>query len=514
MRQYETFELSFTGPEPEGSQAVIGLEAEFACGKDVRRVKGFYAGNGTYKVRFLPLKAGTYTWKVSGLFEAEGSEKADKADKDHHGPVRADGTHFRYADGSWFYPFGTTVYAMMHQDAGLIDRTMKTLSEAPFNKVRLCVFPKHYNYNHNDPDHYAFTKRADGSWDVDHPDYAFWDAFEARLTQLASLGIQADLIMFHPYDRWGFDAMPQQDNLTYLDYLLRRFAALPNLWWSLANEYDLSPAKTLADWEEIEAFVASHDPYGHLLSNHNCFKPWDWSRPNVTHISWQSKQLNRVAEMQRVYGKPYINDECRYEGTLPEPWGNMTGEEMTRRFWKIMVQGGYCTHGETFYPGEDEVVWWARGGELRGKSVSRIAFLRNVCETLPGPIEPGQAGFVSFMGMSDEALSALVDAVPEERRHFMSAFLRQEQTERDLALAVEETTFAGHVGDEAFLWYYDAQCPAVAGIDLPEDKTYMVEILDTWEKTRRSVNMAASGHVDIVLPGKPYMAVLATVKKR
>lgn len=30
------------------------------------KVKGFYDGDGTYKVRFLPQKTGTYMWKVSG----------------------------------------------------------------------------------------------------------------------------------------------------------------------------------------------------------------------------------------------------------------------------------------------------------------------------------------------------------------------------------------------------------------------------------------------------------------
>ena len=53
---------------------------------------------------------------------------------------------------------------------------------------------------------------------------------------------------------WGFDALPQKDNLVYLDYAIRRLSAFPNIWWSLANEYDIS-SKSLEDWEEIEEFV-------------------------------------------------------------------------------------------------------------------------------------------------------------------------------------------------------------------------------------------------------------------
>ena len=119
------------------------------------------------------------------------------------------------------------------------------LRTAPFNKLRLCVFPKDYDYNHNEPPLYAFARREDGSWDTSRPSIAFYQRLERILRRIAALGIQLDLILFHPYDRWGFAAMPQADNIRYLDYLLRRLSAMPEIWWSLANEYDLCmPKKT------------------------------------------------------------------------------------------------------------------------------------------------------------------------------------------------------------------------------------------------------------------------------
>jgi hypothetical protein len=75
-----------------------------------------------------------------------------------------------------------------------MNETIETLRHAPFNKIRMCVFPKHYLYNNNDPKYYAFGKRPDGSWDPDHPCFAFWDAFEKRLHQLFEIGIEVDLI--------------------------------------------------------------------------------------------------------------------------------------------------------------------------------------------------------------------------------------------------------------------------------------------------------------------------------
>lgn len=60
---------------------------------------------------------------------------------------------FIYEDGTPGLFFGTTVYALMHQPEPLIHETMETLKSAPFNKIRLCVFPKDYRFNHNEPEY-------------------------------------------------------------------------------------------------------------------------------------------------------------------------------------------------------------------------------------------------------------------------------------------------------------------------------------------------------------------------
>lgn len=87
--------------------------------------------------------------------------------------MKAYKTHFRYRDGTWFYPFETTVYALVHQQNELVDTTMETLAAAPFNKVRMCLFPKHYDFNHNEPEFFAFEKDANGRFDFTKPCFAF-----------------------------------------------------------------------------------------------------------------------------------------------------------------------------------------------------------------------------------------------------------------------------------------------------------------------------------------------------
>lgn len=507
--QYETVEWVFEAAAPSGSEVSVDLTAEIDLDGQKKVLHGFYCGSGTYRFRFLPEQIGSFVYRISGVVSEEGILEIKPARKGQHGLVRAEGIHLSYEDGTPFYAFGTTVYALAHQSEALMDETIETLRKAPFNKIRMCMFPKDYKYNHNEPLFYAFEKDSDGNWDPSHPCFAFWDAFEKRLFQLFDAGIQVDLILFHPYDRWGFASMSQENNLIYLEYLLRRFAALPGLWWSMSNEYDLVFHRTMEEWYQLEEYVAEKDVYHHLLSSHNCFKPYDFERENITHISWQTKQFSRISEMMKRYGKPVLVDECCYEGNLPDNWGAITGKEMTARFWRTTVQGAFCTHGETFVPGEDEVVWWARGGKLIGESVERIRFLRSVMESLPGPLSPILDPMSELFGLSKEEQEKKLEGMPEFHRNFMKAVLRMEPIEAARFFAAE-IHYAGHCGEEAFLHYYDIQSFSEISLQLPEKRKYRVEVLDTWNMTRKEVLSGVNGQVVVELPGREYMAVLAT----
>lgn len=77
-------------------------------------------------------------------------------------------------------------------------------------------------------------------WDFTRFNPAYFAHVEACVDKLAGIGVEADLILFHPYDggRWGFDRMPLEAGVRYLKYLIARMSSFRNIWWSLANEYD------------------------------------------------------------------------------------------------------------------------------------------------------------------------------------------------------------------------------------------------------------------------------------
>lgn len=72
-------------------------------------------------------------------------------------------------------------------------------------------------------------------------------------------GIQADLILFHPYDRWGYAAMGKEMNEKYVSYIMARLSAFQNVWWSLANEWDVPKIKEAIDWEGLGTLLQKED---------------------------------------------------------------------------------------------------------------------------------------------------------------------------------------------------------------------------------------------------------------
>ena len=89
-------------------------------------------------------------------------------------------------------------------------RHFETWQKHRLNKIRMCVFPKHYDYNHNEPPYYAFEK-TEGKWDVHKPCMAFWDRLESHIRKLDEMGIQCDLILFHLMTTGDFPNLSREE---------------------------------------------------------------------------------------------------------------------------------------------------------------------------------------------------------------------------------------------------------------------------------------------------------------
>lgn len=409
IEQWQRFEIAFQYTAKGNSFLDVNLTAVLK-GKDTTyTVSGFYEGNNTFKIRFMPEKIGTWTYttqsNIAELNNKKGSFECVKATNDNHGIVRVNDVYnFKYADGKQYYPVGTTAYAWNHMRKDVQELTLKSLENSGFNKLRMCVFPKDYNLVKEEPEIYPFLSKGmeNGrkSWDLTTFNPAFFQGLEKQIDALDKLGIQADLILFHPYDkgRWGFDSLPMDVNVRYIKYIVARLSSFKNVWWSMANEYDYVKYKTHDDWLTLSKAVKAADPYHHLLSIHGSSgKYFEYWLPEFTHVSIQDEGpvLNWGAAvlLRNAYYKPIIYDEVGYEGNLTSRWGRYSGEEMTRLMWMGIIGGTYVTHGESYmFKDTRDTIFWAKGGEFKGTSWKRAGFLRQILEASPAPFEMADGG--------------------------------------------------------------------------------------------------------------------------
>ncbi len=473
VKKYDTFELRFTAKTDRPFDVDFSACFTDAEGKK-KKVSGFYDGEDCFVLRFLPEKHGIYHYRTqstlhelnehNGEFLCEGIKG--------HGPVQPDGLYLKHADGTRHHSVGTTCYAWIHQSEILQRETLEELSNGWFNKLRMCVFPKRYLYNETQPQLYPFEGKP-GSFNYDRPNPSFFRHLDRCVEQLAELDIQADIILFHPYDAtdWGFSNMSKKQDLYYLRYVIARLGVYSNVWWSAANEYDLFRKGYKAkhgSWKTIVREIAKSDPYRHMLGIHQCLRLYDHSDKHITHCSLQRTGMyvstETSGDLQKKYGKPVVWDEINYEGNIKPTFGNCTPQELVRHFWEATVRGAYAGHGETYTDSQD-VLWWAKGGRMHGESQYRIKFLRKILA------DYGQPRFECC------------------------------QNSEQLPVGMEE--------DLVLAWYFGNTQSAKQDIVLPSRGDYQVEMIDTWNMKRCILEGSFNGVTEVPLGQKPYMAVFA-----
>jgi Domain of unknown function (DUF5060)/Protein of unknown function (DUF4038)/Domain of unknown function (DUF5605) len=478
VEQWGVFEFTAAGPSAGNPFVDVQFGARFTLGHRTVEAAGFYDGSGSYKVRFSPDSTGRWTMETtSGMRELGGLTAAFEctpAGKENHGPVgTAHQFHFQHADGTPYFPFGTTCYSYGFVGSPLDQLTLENLKKAGFNKVRMCVLPKPLGklqpvvmpFERIGPA-VAENLADDGSsreqFDLARLNPAYFQHLEQRIQDLLAAGIQADLILFHPYDAWGFKSMGPEADDRYLRYAVARFSAYRNVWWSIANEYDLVKSKSMKDWDRFFRIVEESDPSSRLRSIHHSRVPYDHSKPWCTHASLQEYDFEKSPERLAAWNKPIVYDEIQYEGNIARRWGNLSPEEMTHRFWRAIVAGVYATHGETYMTTDGSPVW-SDAGALEGTSPARITFLRKLLENA------GTTGL--------------------------------------FATEVGYYTNAGNPG-ALYLYYFDYHSPAEYEFPLPAGASFKATLIDPWAMTAAPIAGAFTGKSKISLPGKPHMGVL------
>lgn len=469
IEQWGLFELTFQSKQKGAFDDNISLTAVFIHQNDSVKINGFYNGDGSYKVRFMPHKQGIWkyqTFSNDKKFAKSGGFECIASTGNNHGPVAVKDTfYFSYADGTLFHPIGTTAYRIMETDSENQEKTFAALKNSPFNKVRFKIIGP--VVGGKDSKIYPFeTENNQVNFNKINPQY--FATFEKGIEKLLELGIQADLIFMHPYDinTVNMNLMTREQVFNYLDYIIARFSAYRNVWWT-TNEFDLLTNFSMELWDEIFSYLQKNDPYNHLRSHHNAAIWYDHTKPWITHASIQGEAWWLGKPTRTKIQKPVIFDEFCYEGYGYDRTVSLNGDVITHRFWLMTVNGTFATHGEAIINPSLGFSFFDKGGEFIGLSHQQLHTLKKVIEEAPEPIRP--------LLVFDWRLDNI----------FASA------------------------GNNYHIYYFgEYQNKFWKFSEIPEGISFNVEIIDTRTGKTTKLDQLIKKEDIIELPGKPYQAMV------
>lgn len=474
VERWGMFQLVLEAVESAAATAPV---AQFEQNGRFFTSRAFPIGPRRWVLRFMPDEEGVWTYALTSptghLASACGSFRCEDGTSKRHGPVTvANRTRFAYRDGERYLPFTTTLVGWHLADVRRRDKTLAALRGSPFNRVRMAVDPPPVSpgqVRRGGP----FLLDRLGRPDFGRIDLAYFEQLEDEVTELMALGMEVELVLFAPgHGDGASEPMPYEAADSYVSTLVSRFAAYPAISWCLSAESPVvrgDPPETCretqdragpqTDWRPLLRTVAEWD-YGHHLLSVEAGPDFDFGDPLLSHVTLSCLEPRVISRLVSEYQKPVILGNCGFEGDLAEPTSSLTGEALVAAIWEGTIRGGYVNHGEA-YSGGDGSTWSGSGGELRGQSVPRVAFLRRVLESAPADLQYSK----NYVHAS---------TLESPGRYYLQYCEKHQFPHR---------TFV-----------------------LPEG-VYEAQVLDTWNMTIETIEEPFEGNVTINLPVRPYQAI-------
>lgn len=326
--------IELPNPGYDGNPFEIEVDAIFThAGSGVRlTLPGYYAGNDTWKIGFMPTKTGEWTYRtyspdddldgVTGIVIADASKR--------WGMLRGDPNHprkWKYTDGPYVVPFGLlfSVFLEETDEAGF---------ESAADFLVYDVGGQLFNFR--------LTNRAFSDASAHQFDLALWDRLERRMEILSERNAG---IMVMPYTddagKPGWDGQSETERLL-IRYMVARLSGFPVVVFNTG--IDIKEYRDQGDIDWYGDLLEQFDPYEHPRSSRHGGGSGDLVMANQTYDSRGQKDgsIDPLLEAYHDANVPVAIDDNWGEEFRRR--GNFTPADIRRAAWKCLVAGGIATH--------------------------------------------------------------------------------------------------------------------------------------------------------------------------
>ncbi|MFC1719265.1 DUF5060 domain-containing protein [Candidatus Poribacteria bacterium] len=234
VERWNTCEISLEGAGTyDNPFTEVDLTAKFrheSSGSEIC-VDGFYDGDSTWRIRFMPLELGNWIYETesqdSGLNGKKGEINCIPSEKKYlHGPLYAKGLHFQHADGTWRYLTNTRL-SCQFAPPSVWDGVADFLKANSINRVLFIIGG------------IAGTVRELYGKDLDFSRYDVekFQAIDAFIDKMRRSDIMTSpyFYYFNAGDQRG---MTYEQDEAYIKYGMARFGAYCNVMPCLSNQIE------------------------------------------------------------------------------------------------------------------------------------------------------------------------------------------------------------------------------------------------------------------------------------
>ena len=304
------------------------------------KLPGYYDGNDTWEIGFMPTKTGTWTYttesqdpdldRISGSIECVESGNAGMLRNSNANPRK-----WKYTDGDYVIPI--TLRMEFFSEPGSISQFTGIADFLKNNNIQMMETRLLEEYG-------QFEGRYDfifeGSWQNHRFDLDIWNRMEQRMEVLTEKDLGGHIMFYSDGNGApGWEGQSETEELV-IRYTVARLAGYPVVWFNTG--IDIAEYRSQQDINWFGEKVKELDPYDHPVSSRYGGGSGNYIIPGQTFDSHGDRTalINDMISYYNNTSVPVSMDDAWGENRPSHPEKNFTPDDIRRAFWKCVITGG------------------------------------------------------------------------------------------------------------------------------------------------------------------------------